>query len=65
MLKPGGRVIIRDYAVGDMAQARFDAKVEEPRKLQEQLYLRQDGTMSYFFELNEMVRLFSDVGFER
>lgn len=47
-LKPGGCILFRDYAAGDLAQQRFRRATEVP-KLQDFLYVRCDGTMSYFF----------------
>ena len=44
-IKPGGLLLFRDYAVEDAAQARFKAD----RKLSESLFVRQDGTLAYFF----------------
>ena len=49
ILKPGGTIIFRDYAVGDLAQKRF-LRAKEVPKLQNKLYVRADGTLSYFFE---------------
>lgn len=48
LLKPGGCICFRDYAVGDLAQQRFQRAKEVP-KLENYLYVRHDGTMSYFF----------------
>lgn len=46
VLKEGGLWLIRDYAVNDAAQLRF----KEDRKISDSLFVRQDGTLSYFFE---------------
>ena len=48
VLKPDGKIYFRDYAVDDLTQRRFQAAVEVP-KLESNLYVRSDGTMSYFF----------------
>jgi hypothetical protein len=39
---------IRDYAVGDMAQKRFE-KVEGQKKLGLNFHVRGDGTRAYYF----------------
>ncbi|CCG81323.1 Methyltransferase-like protein [Taphrina deformans PYCC 5710] len=48
VMKDDGVICFRDYAAGDLAQLRFQ-KAREVPKLQDFLYVRQDGTMSYFF----------------
>jgi methyltransferase-like protein 6 len=42
---------MRDYAVGDMAQKRFEAEAQdkEPNKLSDNFYVRGDGTRACFF----------------
>lgn len=63
VLKPGGKLLFRDYHVGDSAQQRFQ-KATEPPKLDTNLYVRQDGTMSYFFDPEELINLCSEAGLE-
>lgn len=45
-------ISILDYAVSDAAQKRFEAEssVLHSKKLGPNLYVRGDGTMSYFFD---------------
>ena len=46
--------MVRDYGVNDHAMVRFDPG----HKLAEKFYVRQDGTRSFFFTLEEMQALF-------
>lgn len=54
-LKKGGMILFRDYAQGDLAQVRFS----QQQQLGKNLYVRQDGTRSFFFTLEGVEMLFS------
>jgi methyltransferase-like protein 6 len=56
LLKPGGVVMLRDYAKYDLAQLRF---AEKQAKLDEDFYVRGDGTKAKFFSEEEVKQLFA------
>jgi len=58
--KSKGLLIFRDYAVNDMAMFRFGPNT----KVGKRRYVRQDGTMTYFFEKEEIERLMNKCGFQ-
>ncbi|KAI7858054.1 S-adenosyl-L-methionine-dependent methyltransferase [Circinella umbellata] len=62
VLKPGGYILFRDYGLYDQAQIKF-CKASD-KKLDENLYVRQDGTMSYFFSVEDLSSRFEAEGFK-
>ena len=61
VLSPGSGVLyLRDYAVYDFSQLRFSSS----SVLGERLYVRADGTRSYFFVLSELQQLLVECGYE-
>ncbi|KAF9084473.1 hypothetical protein BGX29_010151 [Mortierella sp. GBA35] len=62
VMKPGGMLCFRDYAVYDAAQVKFSSN--PGHMLDTNLYVRQDGTLSHFFSVEQMTELFEKEGFK-
>lgn len=60
LLKPGGKILFRDYGLYDMAQIRF----KPGHKISDNFYMRQDGTRSYYFSVEEIAGLFESCGLD-
>ena len=58
VLKPGGKLLFRDYAINDHAMVRF----KPGAKIDERMYMRQDGTRSFFFKKEELEELANECG---
>lgn len=54
-LRPGGEWFIRDYAANDAAQSRFDPSQSQ---LDENLFVRQDGTLAHYFNIKDLIEIF-------
>jgi methyltransferase-like protein 6 len=59
VLKYDGVVLVRDYGLYDYAMLRFATG----HKLQENFYVRQDGTRAYYFSVSKLRETFEAVGF--
>jgi len=57
-LKPGGVILFRDYAVNDMTQIRF----KPGHKIDQHLYMRQDGTRTLFFTVDKIKEIVQSAG---
>jgi methyltransferase-like protein 6 len=64
-LRDGGIVLLRDYALGDGAQTRLEGR-RDPKRLDASAawMVRQDGTLAYYFSIEEVTALFDAGGFD-
>ncbi|KAF6157244.1 hypothetical protein GIB67_041705 [Kingdonia uniflora] len=60
ILNPNGLVLLRDYALGDLAQERLTNK---DQKISENFYVRGDGTRAFYFSEEFLKGLFEENGF--
>jgi tRNAThr (cytosine32-N3)-methyltransferase len=73
LLKPGGRLLFRDYGRYDAAEMRFkpNRKIKVQAKGgvgdtdgENHFFARSDGTLAYFFSVDELSRVAQSIGFE-
>lgn len=57
-LNVGGRLLFRDYGVGDAAQKRFKSR----NRIHDNYFVRQDGTLSFFFDEIGIKKLMEGAG---
>ena len=55
-LKPGSMLVFRDYGRYDEAQMKLGTS--ESKKLGKNFYVKHDGTRCYYFDLDDLKRLF-------
>jgi len=60
ILRPGGRILFRDYGRYDEAQLRFS----KGHIIEENFYVRQDGTRAYYFTTENLRDMFEGAGLQ-
>lgn len=58
ILRPGGRLLFRDYCVSDLAATRFRGT----SKIHDNYFVRQDSTLSFFFDENVLDTILRHAG---
>jgi len=59
-LKPGGMLVFRDYGRYDEAQMKLGTS--RCKRLGDNFYAKSDGTRCYYFELDDLRRIFGEEG---
>ena len=58
LLKPGGVLVFRDYGRYDQAQMKLGTS--RSKQLDDNFYVKSDGTRCYYFTLQDLTRLFGN-----
>jgi SAM-dependent methyltransferase len=61
-LKPGGILVVRDYGRYDEAQMKLGTS--RNKRIKDNFYRKHDGTKCYYFSLEDLDKLFVDVGLQ-
>ncbi|PRW58059.1 Methyltransferase 6 [Chlorella sorokiniana] len=61
-LRPGGRLLFRDYAAGDLCQERLAGEGRQ-QQLGDNFFVRWDGTCAYYFTEERVRAVFEAEGF--
>lgn len=58
VLRPGGRLLFRDYCVSDLAASRFKGR----SRIGDNYFVRQDSTLSFFFDEDVLDTILREAG---